>query len=455
MSEAIGEAIAGALPDQRVTELEIEVARLAAELDEARGGDAVAATSRFLQLAASTIDRAVADMSNEAESAVVEARGEIQRLRAEAERSAAEARAEAERAAAAAMAEAEAARAAAAQVTVGARRELEQARTTAMTLAEEAAAVAEETQRHARNEADQIIAKARDEASTAVVYERQRLAREVDALTGVREALIKERQALEEYHTQLQTRVRELAQAMVSFMSAGSSGGGLDALANLTTPEIGSSPVDHGLPPVSTVPEPAAVLEDLPPLAPPPEPVAEQVAAQDVTDEGYPVAAIEAYAASFAASTRYDPSPVESEDHTGDAAAQVEDLATADRRPIVEPIGPQAEGPDPTMVEENPWRETDSSAPLPGLLFGGPIEPSVLLAARDDDDLFGPARPGEGISTEPGSLARLFTESDAPAGYGANDDEEAAEADAQFKDFIEGDIDDDASRAWFLRSDDT
>jgi len=439
MSEAIGEAIAGAIPDQRVTELEIEVARLAAELDEARGGDSVAATSRFLMLAASTIDQAVADMSSEAEYAVAEARGEIQRLRAEAER-----------AAAAAMAEAEAARAAAAQVTIGARRELEQARTTAMTLAEEAAAVAEETQRHARNEADQIIAKAQDEASTAVVSERQRLAREVDALTGVREALIKERQALEEYHTQLQTRVRELAQAMVSFMSAGSGGGGLDALANLTTPELGSSPVAHDLPPVPTIPEPAAVLEDLPPLAP----VAEQVAAEDVTDEGYPVAALEAYEASFAASTSSDPSPVESEDHRGDAAAQVEDLASPDRRPIVEPIGPQAQGPDPTMVEENPWRETDSSAPLPGLLFGGPIEPSVLLATRDDD-LFGPARPGEGISTEPGSLARLFTDGEAPGGYGANDDEEAAEADAQFKDFIEGDVDDDASRAWFLRSDDT
>jgi hypothetical protein len=204
---------------------------------------------------------------------------------------------------------------------------------------------------------------------------------------------------------------------------------------------------------VSTVPEPAAVLEDLPPLAPPPEPVAEQVAAQDVTDEGYPVAAIEAYEASFASETSSDPTPTESEDH-GDAATPAEELAWPDRRPIVEPIAPQAQGPDPTTVEENPWRETDSSEPLPALLFGGPIEPSVLLATRDDD-LFGPARPGEGISTEPGSLARLFTEAEAPGSYGANDDEEAADADAQFKDFIEGDVDDDASRAWFLRSDDT
>jgi hypothetical protein len=120
----------------------------------------------------------------------------------------------------------------------------------------------------------------------------------------------------------------------------------------------------------------------------------------------------------------------------------------------VEPIGPHAQESDPTTADEDPWRETDSSSPLPGLLFGGPIEPSVLLAARDDDDLFGPARPGEGLSTEPGSLARIFAQDEARVGYGADDEKTAAEADAQFKDFIEGDVDDDASRAWFLRSDD-
>ena len=97
--------------------------------------------------------------------------------------------------------------------------ELEKARTSAMTVSEEAAAAAEETKSHAKAEAEQTLAIANDDAKMAMVSERQRFTREVDALTDVREALVKERHALEQYHLQVQARVRELAQAMVSFMT--------------------------------------------------------------------------------------------------------------------------------------------------------------------------------------------------------------------------------------------
>ena len=127
MSESIGGAgIVGKIhTPQRVAELEIDVARLVAELDEARGGDSTTGASRFLTIAVSTIDQAVSEVTQEAERAVAKLRNDLEQSQLEARQEVAAARLETETA-----------RAAAAQVTVGARQELEDARRSAMTLAE-------------------------------------------------------------------------------------------------------------------------------------------------------------------------------------------------------------------------------------------------------------------------------------------------------------------------------
>lgn len=112
---------------ERLHALEVEVARLTAELEEARGADPVQSTSRFLTLAAATIDQAMDDVHGEVERASARASAQAQERAAEAERRAAEA-----------QAEAESARAAAAQVTIAARRELEEAMTEAERLLRDA-----------------------------------------------------------------------------------------------------------------------------------------------------------------------------------------------------------------------------------------------------------------------------------------------------------------------------
>ena len=80
MSESIGGAgVVGKIHTaQRVAELEIDVARLIAELDEARGGDSTTGASRFLTIAVSTIDQAVSEVTQEAEEAVSRLRTDLE-----------------------------------------------------------------------------------------------------------------------------------------------------------------------------------------------------------------------------------------------------------------------------------------------------------------------------------------------------------------------------------------
>ncbi|MEZ5165991.1 MAG: hypothetical protein R2695_05685 [Acidimicrobiales bacterium] len=68
----------------RERELEIEVARLKAEVDALKGEDPVAATSRFLAMAADTVDRVVADARREADEIVEEISAQAEARRDEA-----------------------------------------------------------------------------------------------------------------------------------------------------------------------------------------------------------------------------------------------------------------------------------------------------------------------------------------------------------------------------------
>ena len=392
----------------RVTELEIEVARLVAELDEARG-----------KLAASTIEQAVSEVTHEAEEAAARVRADIEQSQLEARE-----------AVATAHTETGAARAAAAQVTIGARQELEKARTSAMTLAEEAAAGAEETKRRAKAEAEQILAVARTEATMAMTSERQRFTREVGALTGVREALIKERHALEQYHLQLQARVRELAQAIVAFMANTSEHESPDALAKLTMPEIEAPPeaVTVPLVTVDEVMDPGAAPTDMAD----PESVGSRP--EDLPSDTF---GLDPFGGSTTAGLGSSMTP-----------------PMASPRPVVEAVPPRPESePAPAAaIQEDPWREVDPSKGPPRPLFGTPIAASAPSGSDVDNDLFAPARPGDGSSAEPGGLGRLVAEGGGRVAHVETEGQTTSEADAQFQEFIDGD-DDDASRSWFLRSD--
>jgi hypothetical protein len=489
MSESGGDgAIVGEIPTaHRVAELEIEVARLDAELNEARGGDAVSGASRFLSIAAATIDQAVSEVTQEAETAVAKLRIDIEQSQVEARQ-----------AVAAARVEAEATRAAAAQATVDARMELEKARTSAMTVSEEAAAAAEETKRHAKAEAEQTLATANDDAKMAMVSERQRFTREVDALTDVREALVKERHALEQYHLQVQARVRELAQAMVSFMTNTSGHTtntsdheSLEALANLTMP-ISEPP--EALPVPSVTEE---VWSDVVSARPPFEPVTFDEAME-------PVAAPTSQADPEPADHR--PEDLFSDSFGLDASGRLPSTELESPipqhpvapRPVVEAVPPE---PEPVSasneVQEDPWREVDPSEGPPHPIFGTPI--AAPVPSTVGGDLFAPAHPDEGSSAEKdGAFVPNETDEgetfvpdntdvgesveldetddgetsamDEPAAGGAlavvepasartfaiaeNDDMASSEVDAQFQSFIDGD-EDDASRSWLLRSEES
>lgn len=169
-------------PPAREQELEIEVARLQAEVDALRGEDPSVATSRFLAMAAATVDRAVEDARREADEIVQEISAEAEARRDEATRVAAEAEAMADRL----LADADR---------------------------------AQERVERANEEAEAIRAEAETEAAELVRNERERAAGEMEALTEARAAIDRERAALESYHEQLQQKVQELAQSMVSFMA--------------------------------------------------------------------------------------------------------------------------------------------------------------------------------------------------------------------------------------------
>jgi diguanylate cyclase (GGDEF)-like protein/PAS domain S-box-containing protein len=171
----------------RERELEIEVARLTAELETLQGEDATAATSRFLAMAAATVDQAVEDARREADEIVEE-------VSAQAEAMAEQLLADTDR--------------------------------------------AQETIDEANAEAEEIKAAAASDAENLVQIEREKVAGEIEALAEVRGALEDERDSLETYHEELRRRVQELAESMVSFMTTEPPLGASAAIDNLVAPQL-------------------------------------------------------------------------------------------------------------------------------------------------------------------------------------------------------------------------
>ena len=527
MDSHIG-AESGAAEKLRVHQLEVEVARLQAELDTLQGADPSATSSRLLAMAASTVDAAMVDLEQQAAVSMERAH-------------------QAEATAEAAIHETDAAKAAAAQVTIAARQELEEARAEARKLAAEARAQAEEVAAAAAYHAERLRREAQGPVGDSLAGERERLNREIEALTGVREALMQERLALEKYHDKLRDQVEDLAQAMVSFMGVDASPESVAKIQGMPVPEIPAPPVPapgewddddeswsdsddlaEVMPlPVSQPkpqPEPVASPEAISPersepeAVPQPEPVTpatEQASGlsgppapppppstflvdpdpADWTPPQRPVPPTESARSEEPAETGEFPprefdredddaplerspaqqsDPQQSSGFESTAQTSAEDALGAlpiSNRPIVEPIGtdvtpapyvPREDDVVEAEIVEDPWRDVDpSEGPVNSrVLFGGPIQASVLAAERDENsDLFAPARPGE-LEGGPTSSSALFARSgrgdQTVDGSGSSEEFVDSDPDAedQFVRFLNGDKDDD-SRSWLLRSDDS
>jgi len=171
-----------AVRSMRERELEVQVAHLQAELEAAKGGDDVAATSRFLAMAADTVDLAMEDARREADDLAAEVSADAETRRDEATR-----------------------------LAVAAEARTDTLRTAAKD--HEASVIA------AKEEAVRIKTEAEVTAKNLVSVERMKVADEIEALSEVRGVLDEERGALESYHDELRRRVQELAESMVSFMT--------------------------------------------------------------------------------------------------------------------------------------------------------------------------------------------------------------------------------------------
>ncbi|MEO0494245.1 MAG: hypothetical protein AAF081_12600 [Actinomycetota bacterium] len=205
----------------RARELEIEVARLNAELETVRGeGEPTDIAARFLGMAATTVDQAMTDARREADELAAEVSAAAEARRDEATRIAEEA----------------------------------EARTDAL---RSEAADHESVVEQARSDAADITAAAEAEAEALIAAERTRVADEIERLSSVRTALEDERGALEAYHDELKRRVQELAESMVSFMTTEPPIAAAAAIEDLTAPEL------------AVVSDPTAVIDDTPeaPLA--------------------------------------------------------------------------------------------------------------------------------------------------------------------------------------------
>lgn len=195
---------------ERERELQLEVGRLTAELNMLRGEEPTVATSRFLAMAAATVDQAVAAARREADEIVEEICAQAEVRRDEATRVAAEAEA---------LAVAKRAEADDAQSVIDA----------------------------AHSEAKSIQLSAEIEAERWTEAERARvadeLAVEMGKLDQVRAGLLEEQASLEGYHQILKGRVQDLAETMVSFMSNQPSVGAVATMESLL-PGGSAEPVD-------------------------------------------------------------------------------------------------------------------------------------------------------------------------------------------------------------------
>ena len=195
MDASAGENNQGSM---RERELEVEIARLNAEIAVLKGDSEPAeVAARFLTMAASTVDQAMADARREAEELVVEVASAAEARRDEATRVAEQVEAETE------------------ALRVEANNQ-------------QAAAEA------ARHEAQRVT----DAATDHINKERARVAEEVERLADVRTALESERSALETYHEELKRRVQELAESMVSFMTTEPPLAAVTAIDELAKPAI-------------------------------------------------------------------------------------------------------------------------------------------------------------------------------------------------------------------------
>ncbi|MEM9467379.1 MAG: hypothetical protein AAGA90_18540 [Actinomycetota bacterium] len=182
----------------RERELEVEIARLNAEIAVLKGGaEPAEVAARFLTMAASTVDQAMADARREADELAAEVAGDAEARRDEANRVAQQ---------------------------VEAQTEVLRTEATNQQAAAEAA----------RHEAKRVT----DAATQHINNERARVAEEVERLADVRTALESERTALETYHEELKRRVQELAESMVSFMTTEPPLAAVTAIDELAKPAI-------------------------------------------------------------------------------------------------------------------------------------------------------------------------------------------------------------------------
>lgn len=189
----------------RERELELEIARLNAEIETLRGeAQPTDSAARFLAMAANTVDLAMEDARREADELAAEVSAEAEARRDAATRIAEEAEVRAE----------------------ALRQEVDQSQIVV---------------RKAALDADQIRTAAKQEAAELVTAERTRLADELEVLSGVRVALEEERGALESYHEELQRRVHELAESMVAFMTTEPPIGAVQAIDDRNAPTLGST----------------------------------------------------------------------------------------------------------------------------------------------------------------------------------------------------------------------
>lgn len=388
----------------RERELELEVARLNAELESMRGeGEPTDIAARFLAMAASTVDLAMEEARREADELATEISAEAEARRDEATRLAEEAAVRAE------------------------------------TLREQADQ-SETVVRQAEQSAEEIRAAAEREAEELVTTERVRLADELEVLSEVRTALEEERNALESYHEELQRRVQELAESMVAFMTTEPPLGAVPALDDLAAPELG---VPEAVDADEAAAEPAEMADqdDEDAVENEDTDLVEPTVAEDGSDD----------------STEDDePAEIAFVDYVIEPADEATDEATDEvTDELTDELAP--EPPEVPQPAPAPPSFHDMMAAPPADEFGGvPVvdDPADAEPApkRSRGGLFGRATDDEQEESAGlfGAHGARLIEQTSPEDLAAALADEDAE-DERFRSFIDGDDADDKSRDWLLR----
>lgn len=371
----------------REQELELEIARLKAEIETLRGDDPTEVTSRFLTMAAETVDRAVADARREADEILVEISSEAEARRDEATRVAAEAEAMAE------------------QLLADADR-------------------AQEAVEEATEKAAAIKAEAEAEAEAMIAEERAKIASEIDAVAEIRNSLDEERAALDSYHESLQRRVKELAASMVTFMH--------DELPMGGAGELGAVPLDiHDA--VDDRSTDVAVDDE----------VFSDVAVDDDHDEDDMAATAEAFA-SESADEVADPwtemlgAAIPEHDRIVDVPdSAVDEIPAGPPFGFAAPVDDDAKPASGGLFSRMRSKADDEPADGFGSFLGGAAGDEVENDGDDAPGLFGMLGSRLVESTPPATLAEALDTEDIE--------------DEAFRQFLDGDDAPDPSRDWLLR----